>query len=969
MKKQWIFLLFLLLSIGSTTYAAPAGQGATAPNPANYKLTQVASGLTKPIYFTHAGDNTGRQFIVEQSGKIKIWQNGAVLPTAFLDVSALIATGGSEQGLLGLAFPPNFAQSGQFYINYTNLQGDTIIARYTVSPASGNVANPATATQVLFIDQPYSNHNGGNMNFGKDGLLYVGMGDGGSGGDPQNYAQNPNSLLGKMLRIDVTKANFPVSIWALGIRNPWRWSFDRLNGDFYMGDVGQGMWEEINFWPANGAAGANYGWNTYEGNHNYKAGTIAGAIFPIAEYSHSEGCSVTGGYVYRGAKIPALQGYYLYADYCNGNMWTAFRNNNVWQSARFLTPGFSVSSFGEDQAGEVYVVAYSGAIYRIESAVTATNTPPPTATKTNTPLPTSTKTNTPLPTAISCPCSLWPNNSTPAVPDYFGTVPIELGVKFQASFNAVVTGLRFYKGPANTGTHTGHLWTSSGILLATATFTNESASGWQTVNFSAPVAITANTIYIASYHSSSGRFSYTTNAFTTPLVNGPLTAPAHSTANPNGVFKQGPNGSFPTSGSNNLNYWVDVVIVPNTGLTPTPILPTATPVTPTTTPMTTLTKTNTPIVPTATKTTTPIPTLTGTVVPPTPTPIVPTTTGVPPTFTPIVPTPTPPPTGSATLKVDVVPASADVGQGVLAQINLLNVTNVYGLQLVCKVNPAVLNGVGLLKGDGFNDSNSFVIDQGYKQDGSWVIAASRLSPATPINGNILALTLGYTAAGAGSSGVDCIALTVDKDGRDLPITVVNGVFTANGPMVTEEPLPATPTLVPTLTATATTIAPTQTLPPTLTQTPLPSTGSISGEAVYQGRADATGITVYLLKDDQTLLQEQPVDPEGNFYFADLPVGNYIVGANGAGFLPIAYITAVDATLGSIDIGTLTLRAGDLDGNRVVDLADAGLIGANFNVPVPPAPELADLNKDRLVDVRDLVLVGSNFGLKGPIILP
>ncbi|MCA0458731.1 MAG: DUF4082 domain-containing protein [Chloroflexi bacterium] len=979
MKKRWIFFLILmLLAVASTTYAAPAEQGTTAPNPANYKLTSVITGLTKPIYVTHAGDNTGRLFIVEQSGKIKIWQNGAVLPTPFLDVGTLIATGGSEQGLLGLAFPPNFATSKQFYINYTNVQGDTVIARYTVSTTNANVANAASATQVLFVDQPYTNHNGGNMNFGKDGLLYVGMGDGGSGGDPQNYAQNPNSLLGKMLRINVTQANFPVSVWALGIRNPWRWSFDRLTGDFYMGDVGQGNWEEINFWPANGAAGANYGWNTYEGNHNYKAGSIAGAIFPIAEYSHADGCSVTGGYVYRGANMPAFQGYYVYADYCNGNMWTAFRSNNVWQSARFLTPGFSISSFGEDQAGELYVVGYAGTIYRLDTVAAATptktNTPAPTATKTNTPMATPTKTNTPVPTVtktntplptptktntpgqVTCPCSLWPNSATPAVPDYLGTAPIELGVKFQSNINAIVTGLRFYKGPSNTGTHTGHLWSSTGTLLATATFMNESASGWQTVNFSAPVAISANTLYIASYHSSSGRFSYTANAFTTALVNGPLTAPAHSTASPNGVFRNGSNGTFPNMSSNNVNYWVDVIVVPGTLPTSTPVPPTPTK---TNTVMPTLTKTFTPQ-PTPTKTNTPaVPTATG--VQPSATPVMPTATLV----TTIAPTPTQPTTGGATLKVDVVPQTADIGTGVLAQINLLNVTNLYGLQLVCKVNPSVLNGVGLLKGDGFNDSNSFIIDQGFKPDGSWTIAASRLSPATPISGNLLAFTLGYTTAGAGSSSVECTALAVDQNGRDLQLTVVNGAFTGNGPVSTVEPTPQPSATIP---PTAT-VAPTQTLPPTLTPTPQPSMGSISGIALYQGREDATGITVYLLTSDAQVLQEQPVDPEGNFYFANLAPGSYIVGANGAGFIPLAYNTAVAAAGGSVDIGTITLRAGDVDGNRKVDLADAGLIGANFNVPVPPAPELADLNKDKIVDVRDLVLVGGNFGLTGPVVLP
>ncbi len=793
MKKKWGLILFLaLFGVITAVYAAPSLQTVTGPNPADYKLTQVASGLSKPVYFTHAGDNTGRQFIVEQSGKIKVWQNGAVMPTPFLDVSSLIATGGSEQGLLGLAFSPRFAQNGQFFINYTNTQGDTIVARYTVSASNPNVANPASATQVLFVDQPYSNHNGGNLNFGKDGLLYVGMGDGGSGGDPQNNAQNPNSLLGKMLRIDVNQSNFPVQIWALGVRNPWRWSFDRLTGDFYMGDVGQDMYEEVDFWPANGAVGANYGWNIYEGFHNYKTGSIAGAIPPIAEYTHNEGCSITGGYVYRGMNMPALQGYYLYADYCNGNMWTAFRSNNTWQTARFLTPGFSVSSFGEDQAGELYAVDYSGKVWRIDSVVAA-------------------PTKTPI---------------TPTV---------------------------------------------------------------------TPVTPTA-----------------------TPVT--PSATPVTPSATP----------VTPT----------ETAVVP----TETMVMPTETPVTPT----------ETAVAPTATATMT--------MEQPTQTIEAPTATL----------TPTLPETTGATIKVDVIPASADVGQGVLAQISLLNVTDIYGLQLTCQVNPSVLTGAGLLKGDGFNDSNSFVIDQTYQTDGSWTIAASRLAPNPAITGNILALTLGYTVSGTGNTGIDCTALAVDTNGQDKPITVINGAFSGNGPVVTEEPttiptstIEPTVTLEPSLTPT---LEPTQTEVPLPTETNMPATGSISGIAVYQSSTDATGITVKLLAGDGSVLQEQPVDAEGNFTFANLTIGDYAVSVSADGFLTTIFKTTV-ADNQVVDTGTLTLKAGDIDGNQTVDLADAGFIGANFNQPVPPAPAVADLNRDGEINVRDLVLLGANFGVTGPIVLP
>ncbi len=797
MKKQWGFILFLLLfAAGAVASASPAAQTITAPNPADYKLTQVVSGLTKPVLFTHAGDNTGRQFIVEQTGKIKIWQNGAVLPTPFLDVGTLIATGGSEQGLLGLAFAPNFAQSGQFYINYTNTAGDTIIARYTVSPANGNVANAASATQVLFVDQPYANHNGGNLNFGKDGLLYVGMGDGGSGGDPQNNAQNPASLLGKILRIDVSKTNFPVQVWALGVRNPWRWSFDRLTGDFYMGDVGQDMYEEVDFYPANGAVGANYGWNIYEGFHNYKAGTIAGAISPIAEYDHSQGCSITGGYVYRGVNIPALQGFYFYADFCNGNMWTAFRNGTTWQSARFLSPGFSLSSFGEDQAGELYVVDYSGKIWRLDSAKAAPTNTAVVPTKTNTPLP---------PTAT--------------------------------------------------------------VTLAAPTKTK------------------------------------------TPLP-------------------------------------------PTVTNTPIPATKMATPIIPT--------KTNTPAAPTQTSTVV-IPTKTVT---PTATAIVPTKTAVPatPTLTATVPT-----TTGAAIRISVIPTTADIGKGVLAAVGLENVSNVYGIQLTCKVNPAVLTGTGLLKGDGFNDQNSFVIDQGYKPDGSWVVAASRLQPNKPISGSILAFTLGYTVSGTGDTTIECSALVVDADGSEIPVTVISGAFKGSGPVITQQPtakptLTATPTVVPTQTA-----IPSAT--PSATATTVPVTGSISGVAAYQGRSNATGITIMLLGGDGSVLQQIPADATGQFTFSNLAPGTYGVGATGAGYLTLGVKTTITADSKGVDVGTLTLRAGDVDGNQTIDLADAAFIGANFNNPVPPSPDQADLNKDKVVNIRDLVLVGSNYGLKGPIVVP
>jgi hypothetical protein len=313
-----------------------------------------------------------------------------------------------------------------------------------------------------------------------------------------------------------------------------------------------------------------------------------------------------------------------------------------------------------------------------------------------------------------------------------------------------------------------------------------------------------------------------------------------------------------------------------------------------------------------------------------------------------------------------MPNTAPVGQGVLAAVGLENVSNVYGLQLMCKVNPAVLTGSGLLKGDGFNDQNSYVIDQQYKPDGSWTVAASRIQPNTAINGNVLAFTLGYNVVGTGDSNVTCTAIVVNADGRDIPVTVVNGVFKGSGPVVTQQPTIQPPTAAPTN-------MPTQTAMPSPTSTPMatvmPGAGSISGMVAYQGRTGSAGITISLVKGDGTILKQITSDATGKFSFSNLVPGTYGIAATATGYLTIGYKTAIAADGKGVDIGTLTVRAGDFDGNQMIDLADAGIVGANFNNPVPPSPDQADLNKDKLVDIRDLVLIGSNFGLKGPIILP
>ncbi|MEZ4669152.1 MAG: PQQ-dependent sugar dehydrogenase [Anaerolineae bacterium] len=776
MRKLWVIILILILSavLALSVNAAPAAQAPVPPVPANYKFTTVATGLTKPVLITHAGDNSGRLFIVEQSGKIKILQNGSVLPTAFLDMSTLVSTG-NEQGLLGLAFHPNFAQNVLLYVCYTDTNGDTVLARYNVNTADPNTVNTATRTPLFFVDQPYSNHNGGHIAFGPDGFLYMGLGDGGSGGDPQNYAQttnpatNPNVQqsptrinLGKMLRFDVSAVAFQPQIFAIGLRNPWRWSFDRLTGDMYIGDVGQGNWEEVDFWPANGGAGANFGWKVYEGNHSYSGGSLSGTIFPFAEYDHASGCSVTGGYVYRGSQLAALQGVYFFADYCSGNIWSSFRDgSDAWQTALFKTTSYNISSFGQDQTGELYVVNLGGNIVRLDSNVA-------------TPVP---ATATPLP----------PNTNTPVPPT----------------------------------------------------------------------------------------------------------------------------------------------------LTNTPVPPSATPI-----------PSNTAVPPTATFT----PTTTD--IPPSAT-LEPTLTVIPPSETPL---PTQP-----SLNVDVLPGTGDIGETVLVMLNLRGVSNLYGLQVDCQVNPAVLGGTGLVEGDGFNSSTSFIANKGYQPDGSWTVGASRLLPNPAISGDTLAFTLNFIVLASGSGDVTCAALAVDQNGNELPLTVVNGSFTGNGPVVTDEP-----TVEPTATNT-----PEPTLEPTATNTPpptpVPDSSSVRGVLAFQSRTDQSGIKVELYTSAGQFQGETMSASDGSFAFPNVPAGDYVVQASADGHLAIQVAAPVTNDGQGYNIGFHELKAGDTDGNQIIDLADAVFIGGNFNISAPPAPNSVDLNGDGIVNIRDLVLVGGNYGLAGPIV--
>lgn len=339
-----------------------------------FTLELFVEGLSTPVELTHAGDE--RLFVVEKGGSIKIVNpDGSVNPTPFLNISSLVSNG-SEQGLLGLAFPPDYQTTGRFYVNYTNTSGNTVIARYTVSE-DPNVANP-DGTILLTINQPYTNHNGGSLHFGPDGYLWISTGDGGSGGDPQGNGQNTNTLLGKMLRIDVSGDSYSIppdnpfvgsegrdEIWAYGLRNAWKFSFDHETNEVWIADVGQNQIEEINKRPSN-QAGLNYGWRCYEGNNSYNTSGCAAPEtmeFPIATYNHSSGrCSITGGYVYRGTQYPNLIGKYFFADYCSGEIGWVDENGTL----EFLTDtNYFIYSFGEDLNGQLYVVG-SNRIFKIK---------------------------------------------------------------------------------------------------------------------------------------------------------------------------------------------------------------------------------------------------------------------------------------------------------------------------------------------------------------------------------------------------------------------------------------------------------------------------------------------------------------------------------------------------------------------------------------------------------------------------
>jgi glucose/arabinose dehydrogenase len=356
-------------------------------------IQQFATGFSSPVGIEHPANDT-RLFIVQQGGLIRILNaNGTINTTPFLSLSSIISTGG-ERGLLGLAFHPNYATNGLFFVNYTNTAGNTVIAKYAVNTANPNIAQ-TTGTILMTITQPYSNHNGGCIRFGPDGYLYIGMGDGGSAGDPENRAQNKLENLGKMLRIDVDNPVVPLNygipatnpyvgitgndeIWAIGVRNPWKFSFNRLNGDLWIADVGQNVVEEINKVVAPLPTGLNFGWKCYEGNSVYSTSgcpAVTTLSQPFAQYTHSAtgGCSITGGYVYTGTLYPNLVGKYIFADYCNNKIGVVDSAGVITYTTAFS--GTNITTFGEDLNGEIYVAGGSnGIIYKtIDTSLASTS--------------------------------------------------------------------------------------------------------------------------------------------------------------------------------------------------------------------------------------------------------------------------------------------------------------------------------------------------------------------------------------------------------------------------------------------------------------------------------------------------------------------------------------------------------------------------------------------------------------------
>lgn len=358
--------------------ASNVGNAAAFPNPSMYKWTPVVSGLQSPTDIQFPDDGSGRMFVLQQPGRIALIRDGQIAQTAFLDIKSEVGSGGNEQGLLGLAFHPKFNDNPYFYINYTDTNGNTVIARFQ---ADGDAANRASQKDLLHVDQPFPNHNGGALAFGPDGYLYAGLGDGGSADDPFGNGQNKDVLLGKILRVDVDHGDpysipadnpFGSEIWDLGLRNPWRFSFDKVSGDLYIGDVGQDTWEEVDVVGA-GQGGLDFGWNYREASHIFKGSPPASLklTYPVDEYSHASGrCSITGGFVYRGS-LPEWQGIYFYGDYCSGEIWGMMRTSDPssktgWVSQVLFKTGGHITTFGQAPSGEIYYADRTGTIYKLQ---------------------------------------------------------------------------------------------------------------------------------------------------------------------------------------------------------------------------------------------------------------------------------------------------------------------------------------------------------------------------------------------------------------------------------------------------------------------------------------------------------------------------------------------------------------------------------------------------------------------------
>jgi glucose/arabinose dehydrogenase len=368
-----VLLAALLLSVS----ACSSGDGASEPTPTaalpttttaeqgplRLKLTRIATGLEAPVDVTSRPGEPTRLYVVEQTGRILTIDGGRVSQRPFLDITRDVVSGG-EQGLLSVAFHPDYADNHLFYVDYTDVNGDTRIVEFEALDGG----EPVRKRELLFVDQPYANHNGGQLTFGPNGRLYVGMGDGGSGGDPENRAQNLSDRLGKLLSIDVDEPGSDWRVDGYGLRNPWRFSFDRETGDLWIGDVGQGEWEEIDHTPRESPGLENYGWDVFEGTHPYedkKPDARGQLVMPVTEYSHDNGCSVTGGFVYRGDGIPAAEGRYFYGDYCSGIVWSLVLRDGKADVTRHAIRVQGLSSFGEDAAGELYLMSLNGDVYKL----------------------------------------------------------------------------------------------------------------------------------------------------------------------------------------------------------------------------------------------------------------------------------------------------------------------------------------------------------------------------------------------------------------------------------------------------------------------------------------------------------------------------------------------------------------------------------------------------------------------------